>query len=172
MSTIMRRPPRLGQNPRPLHEKATSRSVARSTPVPRAFDRRSRRRTAAIAALDGEVPRAGAWVRLHQYGGGPDEGQIIANETGYLRLGIELLKAAMAPPSTDGAPHAVEADIGYLVTGDSDINFDWFERRNLPEPSPSGSVPRFVPMLVFGGFVAVGAFALIGLITIVRWLVA
>ena len=57
-----------------------------------------RRVREAIDLLDAEVPRAGARVRLHQYGGGPDEGQIVANETGYLRLGVEFLKAAFVPP--------------------------------------------------------------------------
>ena len=105
----------------------------------------------AIAALDREVSREGARVKLSQYGGGPDEGQIIANEAGFLRLGVELLKAAFAPSSAGGHPFMVEADIQYLVTEDSDINFDWFERRDLPGQSTVESVPKLVPFLIFCG---------------------
>ena len=51
---------------------------------------------AIIKQLDDEVPREGAKVILEQYGGGPDESQIVANQKGYLRLGVEFLKAAFA----------------------------------------------------------------------------
>src|SRR5688572_15306493 len=51
----------------------------------------------AIAFLDEEVPRGHARVKLDQYGGGPDESRIIANKDGFLRLGVEFLKAAYAP---------------------------------------------------------------------------
>ena len=52
---------------------------------------------------------------------------------GFLRLGVELLKAAFAPTGHGGEPNAVEVDIDYLVTADSSINFDWCERKELPE---------------------------------------
>lgn len=51
-----------------------------------------------IENLDQSVSSEGAAVRLDQYGGGPDESQITGNRVGYLRLGIEFLKAAYAEP--------------------------------------------------------------------------
>ena len=97
----------------------------------------------AIDLLDSSIPREGARVKLHQYGGGPDEGQVIANEAGFLRLGIEFLKAAFAAPDSSGEPNAVDVDIDYLVTEDSSINFHWFERRDLPSAEPtSPGVPH------------------------------
>jgi len=51
---------------------------------------------AIITQLDNEVPRENATVILEQYGGGPDESHIVANQTHYLRLEIEFLKAGFA----------------------------------------------------------------------------
>ena len=125
----------------------------------------------AIAFLDREVPREGARVRLDQYGGGPDESQLIANQTGYLRLGIELLKAAFRPT---GERASVEVEIEDLVTSDSKIHFDWFERR---EPSESGTLPTqarsaFLPIATGIALLAVFLGLLgVGLITVVRWLI-
>ena len=126
----------------------------------------------AIDVLDAEVPRTGARVRLHQYGGCPDEGQIVANETGYLRLGVEFLKAAFAPPGQNREPAGIKVDIAYLLTSDSSINFDWFERRQVPIPERPFSTSRFVPIIVIGGLAAFALLALIGVITVVRWLAA
>jgi hypothetical protein len=84
----------------------------------------------AISSLDKAVPKEGARVAMVQYGGGPDESQIIANRQGYLRLGIEFLKAAYSTPlqPEPKAPDMVKLDLEYLLTNDSDINFDWCER--------------------------------------------
>src|SRR5436190_7629307 len=88
-----------------------------------------------VAKFDTLVPRDGACVTLRQYGGGAGESRVIANRRGYLRLGIEFLKAAFAPANKE---HAVKADIRYLLTEDSDVGFDWLERReDLPQsPRP------------------------------------
>src|SRR5271167_2697647 len=81
-----------------------------------------------IADLDAAVPRDGARVHLSQYGGGPDESKVIANQRGYLRLGIEFLRAAFAP-SSPKSQETIETDLRYLLTEDSTVGFDWFERR-------------------------------------------
>lgn len=44
-----------------------------------------------------KVPRYGAKVRTHIYGSGENESLIIADRLGYLRLGIEFLKAIFPP---------------------------------------------------------------------------
>jgi len=81
-----------------------------------------------VTELDDLVPRDGACVTLRQYGGGPDESRITANQRGYLRLGIEFLKAAFAPTNKE---NSLKADIGYLLTEDSDVGFDWGAPRGL-----------------------------------------
>ena len=45
--------------------------------------------------LDALVPRTDAIVLMNQYGGGCDKSQITATETGYLQMGIDLLKAPL-----------------------------------------------------------------------------
>ena len=47
-----------------------------------------------IQLLDEGVEKENAKVLLTQYGGGPDESKIIATKEGYLRFGIEIMKAA------------------------------------------------------------------------------
>ena len=125
-----------------------------------------------IDLLDSSIPREDARVKLHQYGGGPSEGQVIANETGFLRLGIEFLKAAYAMPDSNREPNAVNVDIDYLITEDSSINFDWFERRDLPSAAPTSPVSSIILPLISCSFIAVGLLAVVGFITIVRWLAA
>jgi hypothetical protein len=49
-----------------------------------------------ISRLDECIPKDGAIVKLAQYGGGPGEGMIVGNKRGYLRLGVEFLKGAIA----------------------------------------------------------------------------
>ncbi|WP_028313241.1 hypothetical protein [Desulfatibacillum aliphaticivorans] len=87
-----------------------------------------------ISSLDESVPKEGAAVRMDQYGGGPDESGIRANQAGYLRLGIEFLKAAYAEPAyrdkggDDVDREYLDVDLEYLVSLESDVNFDSFER--------------------------------------------
>lgn len=83
--------------------------------------------------LDAQVPRENAAVRMEQYGG-PGENRIVANRLGYLRLGIEFLKAAIAQPmeveenKKNDEPDEVDIDLDYMATEDSEITFEWFQR--------------------------------------------
>lgn len=122
-----------------------------------------------IAKLDALVPRDRACVTLRQYGGGPDESRVTANQRGYLRLGIEFLKAAFAPTNKE---NSLKADIRYLLTEDSDVGFDWFERReDLPLPLKPGRRRRIVASaFALGCLVFVAVLAVVGLIAVVRWL--
>jgi hypothetical protein len=125
----------------------------------------------AIAMLDDEVPREGARVKLSQYGGGPDEGQIVANRNGYLRLGIELLKGAFPSADEDSGSTGASVDLEYLVTDDSTINFDWFERREFLElDSTSTSATGWVIGLLFLGLtIGILLLAVIGAGAVIRW---
>ena len=121
-----------------------------------------------ISWLDDEIPREGARVRLDQYGDGPDESRIIANKLGFLRLGLELLRGAYAPTEQD--TDAVTVDIDYLLTADSSIGFDWFERRE-PEDEHASSSSRFAPVVILSVVAVLALLMLIGLVVVVRWLV-
>ena len=123
-----------------------------------------------IADLDAAVPREGALVQLSQYGGVPLESQIVANRSGYLRLGIELLHAALAPPMRT-SPKKIDVDLRYLLTHDSDVIFDRFERR---EDLSRGEYPRYklfdlVPFLLTIVAVVCIALVVIGTRTVISW---
>jgi hypothetical protein len=124
-----------------------------------------------VADLDAAVPRAGARVYLSQYGGGSDECKIVANQRGYLRLGIELLQAAFAPPATK-AQEQVQVDLRYLLTDNSTVGFDWFERReDLAVATRTERKPgRLIPVMLVLGMVAVVILAMIGFGTAIVWL--
>jgi hypothetical protein len=123
-----------------------------------------------IAALDAAVPKDGAHVVIHQYGGGPDECSIVANERGYLRLGIELLKAAFAPAGYQNRRDAIEVDVDYVIRDDSEIQLDWFERRE-PDAPP---VPRtrFSDLAAMACGLFLVTMFVIGCMTAVNWLTA
>ena len=123
-----------------------------------------------IERLDHELPKDHARVRLHQYGGGPDECQVVANRAGYLRLGVEFLKGAFAPSINPKEPAGVPVTIAYLISGDSSVNFDWFERReDLPEcsaaPPTAGRVAAAIAVSVA---IALLGLSVVGLVTLVR----
>jgi len=121
-----------------------------------------------ILALDDSVPRDGSWVRLTQYGGGPDEGQITANRDGYRRLGIEFLKATLDDDSEQG----FGVDLEYLVSRESTINFDWFELTDTIPPAKYtyGWIDRVLPIGCLTAFVIAAIIFVIGVGTVVQWI--
>ena len=81
-----------------------------------------------VARLDEAVPRQGAWVTFVQYGGGPEESAVYASRLGYLRLGIEFLKAGLNIPESAEEEQYVEVDLSYLADRTySQIFFDYFK---------------------------------------------
>jgi hypothetical protein len=123
-----------------------------------------------VAELDAAVPREGARVHLSQYGGGPDESKVIGNQRGYLRLGVEFLRAAFAPPSPQ-SPEMIDVNIRYLLTDDSTVGFDWFERReDLPPPSTERTSSRLKGVGIFAVFIIGCILALVGLGTVIYWI--
>lgn len=125
-----------------------------------------------VADLDAAVPRAGARVHLSQYGGGPDESKMVANQRGYLRLGIELLMAAFAPPSQQ-TKEQIQVDLRYLLTDDSTVGFDWFERReDLAAATRAERKPsRLIPAILVSVLVAVLILGMIGVGTVIVWMI-
>lgn len=69
-----------------------------------------------IEQLDEGVPREGAVVRERDGTGiyGDAAGVVSANRQGYLRLGIEYLKAAFLASRSEVQPYRVDIDISYI----------------------------------------------------------
>jgi hypothetical protein len=125
-----------------------------------------------IRQLDSDIPKENASVKMIQYGGGPDESQLTANRNGYLRFGIELLKSAYAKRSEGKKDkNYIEVDLDYLITDDSSISFDWFERtENIKaEFHEQSFIDRCIPYVLFGTFIGVGILTLVGFVTVVNW---
>ncbi len=87
-----------------------------------------------VEELDALVPRTDAVVVMNVYRGGCDESQITATENGYLRLGIELLKAPSALHFVDGKDIQLDVNLEGLVSEQSDINFYVFHLDNTLRP--------------------------------------
>jgi len=124
-----------------------------------------------VEELDELVPEDGAAVRLDQYGGGPDESQIVANQAGLLRLGIELLKTGLIPSTQKPKEwkKGVALDFEGLVLEDSTVQFDWCEFQKdlgVEPPPPRSLFDRMLPIgclmvlltVLLFSFVGVGTF--------------
>ena len=99
----------------------------------------------------------------------PTNRKIVATEAGFLRLGVEFLKAASAP-SLKGETTAIAVNLESLVSPESTVTFDWFERVESHEQQfkltqPSSTL-RF--SLAIAGIFLV-AMVLVGIVTTVRW---
>jgi len=123
-----------------------------------------------IAELDVAIPKEGARVQLCQYGGGPDESRVIATRRGYLRLGIEFLRAAYAAPCEKN-PGQIAVNLDYLLTDSSDIGFDWFERvDSLPEAASDSRISFFSRCFGMTVMVVLGCIFLVGIGSILAWI--
>jgi len=133
-----------------------------------------------IERLDHEIPRDGAEIEFMQYCDGFVEHRVIANRAGYLRLGIEFLKAAIVPHFDKAhatTPYIINVDMDYLIK-DSDIEFGRFERRETFEPTAIRAANEdpdtFQFKLMNLGcsliWYGTGVLAIIGLYSVVKWL--
>ncbi len=95
-----------------------------------------------VQELDQLVPRTDAVVVMSVYGGGCDESQITATENGYLRLGIEMLKAPSAPRLGAGEDARIDVNLEALVSEQSDINFHVFHLDNTLKPDAAQVAPQ------------------------------
>ena len=100
-----------------------------------------------IEELDANVSKEGAVVRIDHWSftDTNDVCGVRANRRGYLRLGIEVLKAAFKPTeeNVDGENTKVSVDLRYLESRESHIVFGRFERdEDLPAcTEPEKEIP-------------------------------
>lgn len=128
---------------------------------------------ALVEQLDQAVPRKGDVV----VDANPDdEGRTVVKATrlGYLRLGIEFLRAADAPARSDVRPGQLDLDLTYL-TGVDNQCYSFELHENLPVWRPSDDTAGSSGGRGCTLIVALIAFfiltsLLVGAFTILRWL--
>ena len=141
----------------------------------------SQRISQLIAELDELVPRSAALVRI-DIDDVVEEGEplLAGNRAGYLRLGVELLKLADAPPQHN-CPDRVQADLTYLLDPEThEGQLATFVRREDIRPrlqeetarrQQTGERPRVIVAIVG---IALAAFLVVSLVVggvhVVRWL--
>jgi hypothetical protein len=124
-----------------------------------------------VEQMDRLVSKEGAKLRIP---GDPDGNTTIGTQRGYLRLGVEFLRAGLAPTATAAErdiPH-IPLDIGYLLTPDSETPFDLCEvdedvERLPPRSRKLGPLGQLLAALVA---VAVVGLILVGAVALLVWM--
>jgi hypothetical protein len=123
-----------------------------------------------VGQLDRLVPREGAKLRIPN---DPDGNTTIGTQRGYLRLGIEFLRAGLAPTAgSDREVPRIPLDVEYLLTQDSDAPFDRCEvhddvERLPPRARKLGPLGQLLAALVA---VAVVGLILMGAAAALAWM--
>lgn len=124
-----------------------------------------------IDRLDAEVSKDGAVVKFEEYCG--DDSRVVATPAGYLRLGIEMLKAARARGS-EAKPDVIDVDLEYLHPLGTEISFISFLRRTELEKEEEqeqyGPWVKLIPAALLSFLVVSGILAVIGLVQVIRWI--
>src|SRR5437879_942673 len=96
-----------------------------------------------IAELDALLPKEGALAGLPWRRGFASTG-LRANKRGFLRLGIELIKAAYAPgiKQKDSTAEIIDADLDYLQEFDQSIPVLVRDESLAPEVEQAAPAPR------------------------------
>lgn len=124
-----------------------------------------------IEQLDRGISKEDAAVRLEYCE--PNELSVTATQNGYLRIGVEFLKAAIAPQeNSDSESRLVKVDTEYLITEDSSTDFSSFERvdRIVQESHEESFIDSLVMYLILAVLIAIPILAVIGLISVLRTL--
>lgn len=84
-----------------------------------------------IEELEKSVSKESAVIRLEAFDSAGDDHKvrIVGNRDGFLRLGVEFLKAGVALRDPKRPDH-VGVDLSYLLHPSSDVYIDWFELRD------------------------------------------
>lgn len=119
-----------------------------------------------VDRLDLLIPRDGATLRIP---GDPDGNTTVGTQQGYLRLGVELLKAGLHPQALGDAhdiPH-LPVDAGYLLAPGSKSPFELCELVDEVPPLPArsgalgalGQLFAAVLAVIAVGLIVIGALA-------------
>lgn len=124
-----------------------------------------------VLRLDRLVPRQGAHLTVPA---DPQGNITVGSRLGYLRLGVELLTAALDPlPGSEQSPARIEPALGYLLTQGSKPPFQLCEIDEAivarpPVRSRLGAVGQLA-----AGVITLGALIALAVVTLLalRWLV-
>jgi hypothetical protein len=121
-----------------------------------------------LEQLGAAIPKDGRVVVLTD----PDECEntlVRASKLGYLRLGLELMKAAYVPSRRENSRDMVEVDLGYLTGLEQHCySFERSEDVEAPQPAdPPGLIGNVIGVAIVG---LILASLLVGAITILKWL--
>ncbi len=123
-----------------------------------------------IIELDDMIPREGASVKLETNPENSDN-FITANRLGFLRLGVEMLKAGYMPPASEipDVPPIGEVDLSYIFESDVELNSE--DGQSPPQPfipplaqPPAGSTMDSASQITL--------FILLALLTLIAALIA
>jgi hypothetical protein len=122
-----------------------------------------------VNRLDEDISRENAKVTIQKYGGDLDEAFVVGTPNGYLRLGVEFLKAGLAPHSSPDKSE-IDVDVEYLIDDDSDVQFDYFERKDqlTIKTYQRSFVDKLIPLVLLAVVGSVLVLAIVGLRTIIR----
>ena len=124
-----------------------------------------------VNSLDSAVPKENSHFAIYTYGGGTDESFTQGNNNGYLRYGIEFLKAGLL--ALDDKKDETDVDLGYLVNEDSDFHCHYFKVSDEPRAAEYKSDWKddFVPTIIIICLVLILIMAVIGAGTVVWFFV-
>jgi hypothetical protein len=127
-----------------------------------------------ISELEEIVVKENARLQVYSECDG-DVGGIVGNQQGYLCFGIEMLKAAYTETKSDknAEDGNLSIDTSYLFDPCSAFIFKWFGRREDLEPILTVT-PRSAKFIMGGVLfllIAGVAFAAVGLITVIKWVI-
>jgi hypothetical protein len=125
-----------------------------------------------IEELDEGVTKDNARIRIYRWGGDDDESVMIATRNGYLRLGIEFLKAGVAPDPPYPPDSSIHVDLEYLIDDNSTVFFENFELVETlpPEETAETWKDTVVIYAILTVLVALLLLAVIGAVAVIRWL--
>jgi len=121
-----------------------------------------------VEQLDAAIPRDGRVVVLSD----PDECSntlVRASKLGYLRLGVELMKAAYVPSRRERSRDMVDPDLAYL-TGLEEHCYSFERSEDIEMPAATDSPGTLGTVFAWTILALVIASLLVGAVTILRWL--
>lgn len=124
-----------------------------------------------VDALDRAIPRDRAHLRIP---GDPDGNTTLGTQQGYLRLGVEFLKAGLDPRAVGEShdlPH-IPLDVAYLLSPGSRSPFELCELVDEVPPQPwrTGALGALGQLFAAGVAVVAVGLVLIGTVAVLSWI--
>lgn len=122
-----------------------------------------------VNRLDQDISRNNAKVTIQKYGGDLTEAFVVGTPNGYLRLGVEFLKAGLVPHASLEKSE-IDVDVEYLIDDDSDVQFDYFERKDqlTIKTYEASVVDKLIPFVLLAVVGSVLVLAIVGLRTVIK----